>query len=208
VNAVNTPITYRWISEFTLARKATSRPVASPARTRIPFEYGKAVAEVDELARQEAVVGEQRREPREALVRRVGREHEDRQREGLDEVVADDPASRPGTTPRAICDSTDAVSLGRACICTASQDVATNKLIAIAPITYSVRAAFWACGRRNAVTPFEIDSTPVSAAAPDENALSRAKRVIVPVPAASGWGTSATGHEPTAHFPMPIANVR
>src|SRR4026207_2261129 len=41
VNAVNTPITYRWISEFTLARKATSRPVASPASTRIPFEYAR-----------------------------------------------------------------------------------------------------------------------------------------------------------------------
>ena len=39
VNAVKTPITYRWISELTFARKATSSSVASPARTTIPFEY-------------------------------------------------------------------------------------------------------------------------------------------------------------------------
>ena len=38
------------------------------------------------------------------------------------------------------------------------------------PITTSVRAAFLPCGGRNAPTPFEIDSTPVSAAAPDANA--------------------------------------
>jgi hypothetical protein len=38
VNAVKTPITYRWISEFTFALKASSSPVAAAARTMIPFE--------------------------------------------------------------------------------------------------------------------------------------------------------------------------
>ena len=38
VNAVKTPITYRWISEFTFALNATIKPEARPASTTIPFE--------------------------------------------------------------------------------------------------------------------------------------------------------------------------
>ena len=38
VNAVKTPITYRWMSESTSARKATMSAAANPARTTIPFE--------------------------------------------------------------------------------------------------------------------------------------------------------------------------
>ena len=38
VNAVKTPITYRWISEFTFARKASTRPAAATASTMIPLE--------------------------------------------------------------------------------------------------------------------------------------------------------------------------
>ena len=41
----------------------------------------------------------------------------------------------------------------------------------MAPMTASVVAALRACGRRNAGTPFEMASTPVSAVAPDEKAL-------------------------------------
>ena len=40
----------------------------------------------------------------------------------------------------------------------------------IAPISSSVDAAFFDCGRRNACTPSAIASTPVSAVAPEENA--------------------------------------
>ena len=45
-------------------------------------------------------------------------------------------------------------------------------MIAITPIDISVLAALRACGRRNAVTPFEIASTPVSALQPEANARS------------------------------------
>ena len=58
------------------------------------------------------------------------------------------------------------------------------------------------------MTPFEIDSTPVSATAPDENAFSSTNTPSVPVPAASGCGTVATGQEPTVHFATPIPSVR
>ena len=58
------------------------------------------------------------------------------------------------------------------------------------------------------MTPLEIDSTPVSATAPDENAFSRRKTPSAPVPAASGCGTVATGHVPTVHFATPIPSVR
>ena len=82
-----------------------------------------------------------------------------------------------------------------------------KKLIAITAIVISVREAFRACGRRNAVTPFEIDSTPVSATAPDEKALSRTKTPSDPIPVASGCGTWACGQEPAAHLPSPTASV-
>ena len=98
---MKTPITYRWISESTLARKAPDQEGREPGEDEDPVRVDEAVAEVDELARQEPVPREQRREPREALVRGVGREHEDGQRECLDEVVDEPtPASRPGTSPR------------------------------------------------------------------------------------------------------------
>ena len=38
VNAVKTPITYRWINAFTSALNAQISSEASPARTMIPFE--------------------------------------------------------------------------------------------------------------------------------------------------------------------------
>ena len=53
---------------------------------------------------------------------------------------------------------------------------------AITPRMKSVRAAFFACGWRNALTPFEIASTPVSAAEPEANARSRTKMVTAPAP--------------------------
>ena len=48
-----------------------------------------------------------------------------------------------------------------------------------------VVAAFLACGRLKAGTPLEIASTPVSAVAPCENALSRAK-IVIPATAVGG----------------------
>ena len=58
------------------------------------------------------------------------------------------------------------------------------------------------------MTPFEIDSTPVSATAPEENAFSSTKTPSAPVPVASGCDTTAVGHEPTVHFATPTPMVR
>src|SRR5213593_2050128 len=108
-----------------------------------------------------------------------------------------EPGEPAGKAARAICERTESVELGCACMWTASHEVPRNAVIAIAPIASRVRAAFCACGGLNAVTPFEIDSTPVSAADPEANALRRMKTLSVPVPAASGCGTVAWGHVPT-----------
>jgi len=74
----------------------------------------------------------------------------------------------------------------------------------------SVAAAFLACGRLNAGTPLEIASTPVSAVAPWENALSSAK-IVMPATAAGaaicGLGGTTAGHPPTQRTaPIAIKN--
>src|SRR5262249_32694876 len=108
-----------------------------------------------------------------------------------------------GKTPCAICDSTEVVSLGRACILTASHDTPRKRLIAMAPMIARVYAAFFDCGRLKALTPFEIDSTPVSAAEPDANARRRTRTVTAPMPAVSGCGTVACGQPLVAHLTIP-----
>ncbi len=67
-------------------------------------------------------------------------------------------------------------------------------VIEITPMASSVCAAFFACGRRNAGTPSEMASTPVSAVAPDENARRRTHRLTDPPAVASSvmlWMCSA-----------------
>ena len=54
-----------------------------------------------------------------------------------------------------------------------------NSVPRIRPIHSNVFAAFFDSGRRNAGTPFEIASTPVSATAPDEKPLSRMNKPSV-----------------------------
>ena len=54
-------------------------------------------------------------------------------------------------------------------------------VIAIVPSRSSVVAAFLLFGLRNAGTPLEIASTPVSAAQPDENARASRKTSARPV---------------------------
>jgi hypothetical protein len=73
----------------------------------------------------------------------------------------------------------------------------------MAAMIKSVLPAFRAWGRRKAVTPFEIDSTPVRAADPDAKAFKRTKSVKVPVPTATGCGTVATGVWPNRVFTIP-----
>src|SRR5437016_9271363 len=102
--------------------------------------------------------------------------------------LATDPA---GNTARAICETTDAVELGRACRCTARYETPRKRKIAIEPRIARVCAAFLPCGRRKAFTPFAIASTPVSAVDPDENARRSTNNVIAPVPTGSACGTTA-----------------
>ena len=81
----------------------------------------------------------------------------------------------------------------------ARNEIARNIVIAMTPIIASVVDALCACGRRNAGTPLEMASTPVSAVDPDENARRMYQRVTVPTPVASsgsGGTCAATGHPP------------
>ena len=74
-----------------------------------------------------------------------------------------------------------------------------NIVIAMAPMIASVVAALCACGRLNAGTPLEIASTPVSAVAPDENALRSTNSPTAPAVVAASWiGSTST---PTAGQP-------
>jgi len=102
------------------------------------------------------------------------------------------PPSVPGwKTARAICDTTEADALGLACTCIARNETPRNITIAITPSAPSVLAAFLPCGWRNALTPFAIASTPVSAVDPDEKARRRMNSPTAPTPAGSAWGTTA-----------------
>src|SRR5215469_2131108 len=117
------------------------------------------------------------------------------------------PALPTGKTARATWETTESVLLGRVCRWTARYDTPRNIVIATTPRTPSVRAAFFACGRLNAPTPFAIASTPVSALAPDANAFSTRKIVSVPTPAGSGFGVWAIVHVPTAHLVTPTTII-
>src|SRR5437868_6393703 len=102
---------------------------------------------------------------------------------------------------------TEVVALGAACVATARYETPTNSVMQITDRISSVCAALRDCGRRNALTPFAIASTPVSADDPDAKAFRITKTVSRPVPAATGCGTTACGHVPSAHLtsPAPIA---
>ena len=167
---------------MTFALYAQSSAIADAGEHDDAVREDEPVAEVRELAREEAVAREQGGEPREALVRRVRGEHEHREREHLHDPVHEPERRRRREDARAICDRTDGVpdSVGSACMCTASHDTPRNIAIATTPSTSIVFAAFLPCGRRNALTPFAIASTPVSAVEPDENARSTTKSVTAP----------------------------
>ena len=102
-----------------------------------------------------------------------------------------EPAEPAGNTARAICETTESVELGSACRWTARYETPRKSEIAMTPRIASVCAAFLPCGRLNALTPFAIASTPVSAVDPEEKARRRTKSVIVPAPTGSGFGVTA-----------------
>src|SRR5438132_14370636 len=109
-----------------------------------------------------------------------------------------------GNVARAISEMTETLLLGRACMWTARYETPRKSEMAIPPITSSVVAAFRPCGRRKAATPFEIASTPVKAAAPDENARRTTRTPTAPAPAAIGSGTTTCAQLPAAHLPIPV----
>ena len=98
------------------------------------------------------------------------------------------PAGVPlGKAARASCESTEGSRLvGHGVQRDREERDPTKKTIAITPRIPSVRAALRAWGRRNALTPLAIASTPVSAVEPEANARRRTKRPIVPTPVAIG----------------------
>ena len=91
----------------------------------------------------------------------------------------------------------------------ASQEIPRNIVIAITPMTASVSAAFFACGRRNAGTPFEIASTPVSAVEPDENAcrITNSEIVCTVVATSGADGMASPAGHPPRHLTMPSAII-
>src|SRR3989442_13627530 len=104
------------------------------------------------------------------------------------------PIALPGwKVARAICDRTESVELGIAPRWTARYETPTKGVIAITPRIRRVAAAFRPWGRGNALTPFAIAATPVSAVAPDEKALRSTNKMIAPVPARSGVDVPAWG---------------
>src|SRR2546423_13484918 len=109
-----------------------------------------------------------------------------------------------GKTAREISEMTETLALGRACKRTARYETPMKSAIAITPMMTRVRAAFFPAGGRKALTPFEIASTPVSAAAPEAKARSRTNTPTVPAPAARGCGTCAVPQAPAAHLPTPV----
>ena len=118
------------------------------------------------------------------------------------------PPNDPGwNTARAICETTDAVALGAAWTCTARYERPRNIVIVSKPRIPSVFAAFFPCGWRKALTPFAIASTPVRAVDPEENARRRMNVVTAPVPAASGFGTTALCRCPEASSTSPTAST-
>ena len=79
-------------------------------------------------------------------------------------------------------------STTRVCEINASAVMPANMVIARAPIAAIVRAALSALGFRNAGTPLEMASTPVSAVQPEENARSASSAsASVLSPTCSAW---------------------
>ena len=104
---------------MTSASNAQIRIAAIAGEDDDPVRVHEAVAEVHELAREEAVVSEHRGQSREPLVRGVRSQDEDPERERLDGVVEDEADDDAGKVARAISEMTETLELGAAFIETA-----------------------------------------------------------------------------------------
>ena len=115
---------------------------------------------------QVAVAGDDRRQPREVGVRRVRGEGEDAGRRELEDAVQTKPSPN---TCWPICENTaDLSRAGYGCRWCASTDTPRNSVPRMTRHPHERDRRVPRLGRRNAGTPFEIASTPVSATAPDE----------------------------------------
>ena len=78
-----------------------------------------------------------------------------------------------------------------------------KKVIARIPRMPSVRDALRAWGRRNALTPLAIASTPVRAVDPEAKARMSTKNPIAPTPTGIGSGATVGPHTPSAQRAAP-----
>ena len=88
------------------------------------------------------------------------------------------------------------VSVGTTRSCTARYESPKNMTPRRLPIHMSVVRAFFHSGGLKAGTPFEIASTPVTAAPPDENACRIRKIPTVPVPMTASGGVGKGWRSP------------
>ena len=166
---------------------------------------GEPVAAGVQLARQEAVLGEDRAEHREAVEGGVGGEDEDEagderrrrrpEREaGEDRLaqLADDGVLHVARRPTG-CPLSSSCVAGSSAILTPvsrpSRMIDTSMVIEMLPMSSRVVAALRLLGFWKAGTPLVIASTPVSAAQPDENARSSRNAAARP---ARPWPSSGT----------------
>ena len=140
-----------------------------------PVREDEPVAALGELARHEVVARVEAREAREVGEAGVRGEDQDERGAGLQHEVQDGseaPTFRRPASP--ICEMTVGVPFanGATCILAARIDRPRNITPSVEPMITSVSRAFFHSGTWNAGTPFEIASTPVTAAPPFANAVS------------------------------------
>ena len=113
------------------------------------------------------------------------------------EICTSQNMNPPPNTALAISDTIETVVLGRAWVPSARKAVPRIIATAMTPSMARVCEAFFPCGRRNALTPLEIASVPVSAEDPEANECRITNTpTVAAVPTGTGCGTSTTcGHE-------------
>src|SRR5438128_923742 len=204
VNAVNPPTTYSCSSFSTFAWKAQISTIAKAERTSIPFEYTSRSPRFSNcrgMNRSRASSAARRGNPwNDVLAASI--------RIANVEIWMSQNMKPPPNTALASSDTTDTDSLGIACVRTDSSAVPRIIETEITPRIASVCDAFRPCGRRNALTPLEIASVPVSADEPEAKECRITNRLAVAaVPTGTGSGTPVTcGHDPRQRTrPTPIS---